>query len=129
METTLTLDQMKRFVRDHFEDFVNKRQIAAIRKNMTADFYDHDGPGGKPTGVDGDAQMMLAMYTSMPDLHVTVEDMIAEADKVMCRNTWRWTDASSGKRMQFHGFVLWRFEGDKIAERWATITAPAENVS
>jgi hypothetical protein len=31
--------------------------------------------------------------------------------------------------MQFHGFVLWRFEGDKIAERWATVTAPAEGIS
>jgi hypothetical protein len=28
--------------------------------------------------------------------------------------------------MQFHGFVLWRFEGSKIAERWATVTPPAE---
>jgi hypothetical protein len=47
--------------------------------------------------------------------------MIAEGDKVMCRNIWRWTDTGSGKKMQFHGFVLWRFEGDKIAERWATV--------
>jgi len=30
--------------------------------------------------------------------------------------------------MQFRGFVLWRFEGDKIAERWATVTPPAETV-
>jgi hypothetical protein len=28
--------------------------------------------------------------------------------------------------MHFQGFVLWRFEGDKIAERWATVTAPSE---
>jgi hypothetical protein len=27
--------------------------------------------------------------------------------------------------MQFRGFVLWRFEGDKIAERWATVTPAA----
>ena len=30
------------------------------------------------------------------------------------------------QKMQFDGFVLWRFEGDKIAERWATVTQPAE---
>ena len=129
MATTLTLDQMKRFVRDHFEDFVNKRNAAVIRKNMTPDFYDHDGPGGKPTGVVGDEQMMTAMYKSMPDLRLTIEDMIAEGDKVMCRNVWRWTDTASGKKKQFHGFVLWRFEGDKIAERWATVTPPAEEAS
>jgi predicted ester cyclase len=128
MATTLTLEQMKQFVRDHFEDFVNKRNAAVIRKNMTPDFHDHDGPGGKPTDVAGDEQMMFGMYKVMPDMHVTIEDMIAEGDKVVCRNIWRWTD-SSGKKMQFHGFVLWRFEGDKIAERWATVTSPAEGVS
>jgi predicted ester cyclase len=55
--------------------------------------------------------------------------MIAEGDKVVCRNIWRWTDTASGKRMQFHGFVLWRFEGTKIAERWATVTPPAEGTA
>jgi len=129
MATKLTVDQMKQSVREHFEDFVNRRNAAVIRKNMTPDFYDHDGPGGKPTGVDGDEQMMIAMYKSMPDLHLTIEDMIAEGDKVMCRNVWRWTDTASGKRKQFRGFVLWRFEGDRIAERWATVTPPADEAS
>ena len=78
MPTALTLNQMKAFVREHFEDFVNKRNASVIRKNMTPDFHDHDGPGGKPTGVEGDEQMMVAMYKAMPDLRVTVEDMIAE---------------------------------------------------
>jgi predicted ester cyclase len=126
--TKLTLDQMKNFVREHFEDFVNQRKAAVIRKNMTADFYDHDGPGGKPTGVDGDEQMMIAMYKSMPDLHVTIEEMVAEGDKVMCRNIWRFTDTASGQKMQFHGFVLWRFEEEKIAERWATVTSPLKEL-
>jgi predicted ester cyclase len=125
MATNLTLEQMKKFVRDHFEEFVNKRNAAVIHKNMTRDFHDHDGPGGKPTGVDGDEQMMLGMYKAMPDLRLTIEDMIAEGDKVMCKNVWRWTDKETGKRMEFRGFVLWRFEGDKITERWATVTPPA----
>jgi predicted ester cyclase len=126
MATELSSEQMKQFVRAHFEDFVNRRNASVIRKNMTSDFVDHDGPGGKPTGMEGDEQMMLSMYKAMPDLRLTIEDMIAEDDKVMCRNIWRWSDPSSGKKMQFHGFVLWRFEGDKIAERWATVTPPAE---
>ena len=129
MATNLTPDQMKQFVRDHFEEFVNKRNAAVIHRNMTPDFYDHDGPGGKPTGVEGDERMMMAMYKSMPDMHLTIEDMIAEGNKVMCRNIWRWTDAATGNRMQFHGFVLWRFEAGKIAERWATVTSPAVDAS
>jgi len=128
MPTKLTPSQMKDFVRQHFEDFVNKRNAAVIHKNMTTDFYDHDGPGGKPTDLAGDEQMMIGMYKAMPDLQLTIEELIAEGDKVVCRNTWRWTDPS-GKKMQFHGFVLWRFEGDKIAERWATVTPPAEGTS
>lgn len=122
-----TLEEMKAFVRQHFEDFVNNRNAAVIHRNMTPDFLDHDGPGGKPTGVAGDEQMMEAMYGHMPDLRVTVEDMIAEGDKVVCRNVWRWTDGQTGKPMEFHGFVLWRFESGKIAERWATVTAPRED--
>jgi predicted ester cyclase len=125
MPTDLTPDQMKEFVRRHFEDFVNKRNAAVIQKNMTSDFYDHNGPGNKPTNRDGDEQMMVAMYKTMPDLHLTIEDMIAEGDKVICRNVWRWTDPVSQKKMEFHGFVLWRFAGGKIAERWATVTQPA----
>ncbi len=126
MPTTLTPAEMKRRVADHFEDFVNNRTAGVIHRNMTPDFYDHDGPGGKPTGIEGDEQMMLRMYDAMPGLHLTIEDMIAEGDKVACRNIWRWTDPASGKKMQFHGFVLWRFEGERIAERWATVTPPAE---
>jgi predicted ester cyclase len=128
MATMLTAEQMKEFVKRHFEEFVNKRNAAVIRQNMTSDFYDHDGPGGKPTDAAGDEQMMVGMYKAMPDLHLTIEEMLAEGDKVVCRNTWHWTSAS-GKKMQFHGFVLWRFEGDKIAERWATVTPPSDGPS
>ena len=126
MATTLTPSEMRHRVADHFEEFVNKRNAAVIHRNMTADFYDHDGPGGRPTGIDGDEQMMLKMYDAMPGLKVTIKDLVAEGDKVVCRNVWNWTDTATGKNMQFHGFVMWRFEGDRIAERWATVTPPAE---
>ena len=129
MATKLTTEQMKQRVRDHFEDFVNRRKAEVIRTNMTPDFYDHDGPGGKPTDLRGDEEMMLSMYKAMPDLHLTIEEMVAENDRVVCRNIWRWTDQRSGKKMQFHGFVMWRFEGEKIAERWATVISPAEENS
>ena len=129
MPTNLTPDEMKAFVKAHFQEFVNERKAGVIRQNMTPDFCDHDGPGGALTGIDGDERMMLGMYEAMPGLHVSIEDMIAEGDKVMCRNVWRWTDRASGKRMQFRGFVLWRFEGEKIAERCATVTPPSEDAS
>jgi predicted ester cyclase len=57
-------------------------------------------------------------------LHVTVEDILAEGDKVMVRNSWTATEADTGQKSEFHGFVLWRFANKKIVERWATITSP-----
>jgi predicted ester cyclase len=124
MATHLTPDQMKAFVRRHFEDFVNHQKPEVIRQNMTPDFHDHDGPGGKPAGIEEDEKMMRGMYGMMPGIKVTIEEMVAEGDRVVCRNTWRWNDTASGAPMEFHGFVQWRFEGDKIAERWATVTPP-----
>ena len=125
MATTLSPIEMKEFVRRHFEDFVNGKKPEVIRHNMTADFLDHDGPGGTKTGVEGDEAMMRSMYQVFPDLHVDIDEMIAEGDKVVCRNRWRGTNAQTAERMEFHGFVEWRFEGNQIAERWATVTAPA----
>jgi predicted ester cyclase len=129
MATHLTPSEMKQRVVDHFDDFVNKRNASVIHKNTSSSFYDHDGPGGKPTGIDGDEKMMLKMYEAMPDLRITIEDIVAEGDRVVCRNIWRWTDIASQKPMEFHGFVMWRFEADKIAERWATVTTPSEGNS
>ena len=129
MATHLTLSEMKQLVVDHFDDFVNKRNAGVIHKNMSSTFYDHDGPGGKPTGIDGDERMMLKMYEAMPDLRITIEEIVAEGDKVVCRNIWQWTDIASQKPMEFHGFVMWRIEGEKIAKRWATVTPPSEGNS
>jgi predicted ester cyclase len=68
--------------------------------------------------------MMRGMYDLMTDIRIIIEDMVAEGDKVVCRNIRRWKDVKSGKPMEFHGFVEWRFEGNKIAEHWATVTPP-----
>jgi predicted ester cyclase len=69
--------------------------------------------------------MMEAAYQRWPDLQVRVQDIVAEDDKVVVRNSWTATDSATGQKIEFHGFVLWRFANKKIVERWATITAPA----
>jgi predicted ester cyclase len=122
MTDATTPEHNKRFVIEHFDDFVNKKDLTAIDRNMSADFYDHDGPGGKPTGRDGDRKMMADMHELFPDLQVAVKDALAEGDKVVVRNQWTGTNRDTGERMEFHGFVLWRIANGKIAERWATVT-------
>ncbi len=129
MPTALSAEQMKAKVRSHFEEFVNQRNPQVIETNMTPGFYDHDGPGELPANLSGDERLMLGMYDAMPDLHLDILDMVAEGDKVVCRNRWRWTDRRTGQPMSFQGFVCWRFEGDRIAERWATVTKPSEHSS
>ena len=122
-ETTLSQQERnRRFVIGHFDDFVNKKDLDAVLRNMSEDFYDHDGPGGKPIDRAGDRAMMEAMQKQLPDIHVEVADSLADGDKVVVRNIWTGTHAESGKRMEFHGFVLWRIANGKIVERWATVT-------
>ena len=119
-------ERNRRFVIEHFDEFVNNKDVDAVIRNMSEDFYDHDGPGGKPTDRAGDRTMMEQMLQLLPDLRVEVVDSLAEGDKVMVRNIWTGTHAKTGERMEFHGFVLWRLAGGKLVERWATVTPLSE---
>jgi len=65
------------------------------------------------------------MLTAFPDLHVTVEDMIAEGEKVVVRVTMRGTQQGAfgsippiGKQVAVSTIDMVRIEGGKIAEEW-----------
>jgi len=119
-------EEAKNFVRRHFEDFVNRQDLSAADRNFAADYREHgaDAPPGSPPGPEGPKQYLAAAFKRFPDIHVTIEDIIAEADKVVVRNTWRATDSQSGQRIEFAGIVIWRIAGGKLAERWAYLQAP-----
>jgi predicted ester cyclase len=114
----------KAFIIRHFEEFVNDKNSAVAYSNLAPDFLDHDEAGGPATGPEPAKKMMEKLYTFLPDLHVIIEDILAEGDKVMVRNIWTGTNAQ-GHKIQFKGFVLWRLKGGKIVERWATVTTPS----
>ncbi len=120
------LEANKQFVRDHFEEFVNRKNSAVAYRNLAPDFVDHDEPYGESTGPEVAKRMMDGMYAKYPDLHVTIEDILAEGDKVMVRNVWRGIDAATGKRMAFKGIVIWRLADGKLVERWASVEPPKE---
>jgi predicted ester cyclase len=119
----MTPDKAKALVRHHFEEFVNKKNHDIVYETMSDDFLDHDGPGGKPTNREGGRQMMVDWHQMMPDLHLTIEDMIAEGDKVVCRNVWRATH-QNGKPFYLKGIVIWRLAAGKLVERWASVDNP-----
>jgi predicted ester cyclase len=125
-KTGMTLSEMKAFIRGHFEDFVNQKKIEIADINFAPDFIDHgaDVPPGLPPGVQGAKQYVGGAYKKFPDIHVTIEDMIAEDDKVVVRNRWTGTDATSGQRVTFSGIVIWRIAARQIHERWAYLQAP-----
>ena len=111
-------------VRYHFEEFVNRKNHDVVFETVAENFLDHDGPGGRPADREGDRQMMIALHRQIPDLHVSIEDLIVEEDKVVCRNAWTGTD-SSARRIEFKGIVIWRIADGKLVERWATVTPPS----
>src|SRR5215472_10773374 len=120
----MTTEEMKRFVKNHFEDFVNRKNPEVALINLSPDFLDHDEMNGPSVGPEPAMNMMKQLYSIWPDVNVTVEDIIAEGDKVMVRNVWRATNPKTGEKLEFHGFVLWRFANGKIVERWATVSEP-----
>jgi predicted SnoaL-like aldol condensation-catalyzing enzyme len=127
-KTGMTHEQARKFIRDHFEEFVNRKNVQIGNVNFAPDFVDHgaDVPPGMPPGPAGAIEYVSAALKRYPDLHVRIEDMIAEDDKVVVRNHWTGTDSQRRKRLEFRGIVIWRIAAGKIAERWAYLEAPHE---
>jgi predicted ester cyclase len=125
-KTGMAHEDMKQFIRNHFEEFVNKQNLAIADVNFAADFVDHgsDVPPGTAPGPAGAKQYVGGAYKRFPDIHVTIKDLVAENDKVVVRNHWTGTDAKSGQKIQFRGIVIWRIEDRKIVERWAYLETP-----
>ena len=125
-KTALTFDQMKEFVRNHFEEFVNRKNLDIADRNFAPEFVDHgsDVPPGMPPGPAGAKQYVGGAYKKFPDIHVEILDLIAEDDKVVVRNHWTGTEAASGTKYEFSGIVIWRIAHGQLVERWACLTPP-----
>jgi predicted SnoaL-like aldol condensation-catalyzing enzyme len=125
-KTGMTHAEMKEFIRNHFEEFVNRKNLGIGEVNFAAEFVDHgaDVPPGLPPGREGAIHYVGAALKKVPDLRVTIEDMIAEDDKVVVRNRWTGTDSASNQKMEFSGIVIWRIANRQILERWAYLESP-----
>lgn len=125
-KTGMTHSEMKEFVRKHFEEFVNRKNLDIADVNFAPEFVDHgaDVPPGTPPGPAGAKQYVGGAYKKFPDIRVKIEDLIAEDDKVMVRNHWTGTDAATRQKLEFSGIVIWRIARRKLIERWAYLEAP-----
>jgi len=125
-KTQMTHTEMKEFVRQHFEELVNRKNLDIGDLDFGAEFVDHgaDVPTGLPPGPAGAKQYVGGAFKKFPDIHVEILDLIAEDDKVVARNRWAGTDAVSRAKYEFSGIVIWRIAHRQLVERWAYLTPP-----
>jgi steroid delta-isomerase-like uncharacterized protein len=88
------------------------------------DPYDPNAAGG----LDGLKKTIALNREAFPDLRITVEDQLAEDDKVTTRWTATMTHegdlggvAASGKRVTLSGITIERFEDGKVVEAWRSM--------
>jgi predicted ester cyclase len=109
-----------------FDEIVNQGRFELIDELYDPGMIDHDPVPGAPPGLAAVEHTLRALRTGFPDLQVTLDDVVAEGDKVALRGTWRGTNsgwmlgmAPTGKRAEWRGMVIFRFlDNGKVAERW-----------
>jgi len=127
-KTEMTHDEMRQFVRNHFEEFVNHKNLAIGEVNFAPEFVDRgtDVPPGMPPGPQGAIAYVGGVLKKFPDMRVEILDMVAEDDKVVVQNCWTGTEAATGKKYEFSGIVIWRIAHRQLVERWAYLTVPKQ---
>ena len=70
------------------------------------------------SGVDLLKAMISEAREHMPDLTMTVEDMVVDGDKVWARSVGRGTDARTGQGVTLTVFDICRFADGRIVEHW-----------
>jgi predicted ester cyclase len=80
-------EQNKALVRRWIAE-IDRRNFAVADELVAADYIDHNPPlPGTAHGREGVKQTNAMLYSAFPDAHHTIEEQIAEADKVVTRMT------------------------------------------
>lgn len=114
----------KAIVRRWFDEVWNQGRAEMIDAIFAADARSH-GLGDLPPGPAGFRPFYNAFRGAFPDIHVTLEDVIAEGDTVAYRFTARATHrgdtlgfAATNRRAEFSGMGFARFRNGQLAEAW-----------
>ncbi len=114
----MSTEDNKVIVRRFYDEAINKKNLAAIDEFVDPNVIDHSG---LPGGIEGVKQLFSMTLT--PDLHLTVEDQIAEGDKVVSRLTWRGTHQGefmgilpTGKQVTITSIEIVRLADGKVVE-------------
>lgn len=121
MSTEVNKASARRF----YDEVFNKKNKAAIDEFIASNQVDHAAPPATPGGLAGARQTITMYLTAFPDLHFTVEDIIAEGDKVVARLAVRRTQQGAfmgipptGKQATSTAIDINRYVGGKSVEHW-----------
>jgi steroid delta-isomerase-like uncharacterized protein len=80
------------------------------------------------TGAELLKEVFARLHRAFPDLHIAIEDVIAEGDKVVARNTVTGTHRGeylglppTGKSIAYNEIFICRFADGRIAETWGVV--------
>jgi steroid delta-isomerase-like uncharacterized protein len=112
-------DQSKAIVHRWIEEGFNGQNLAVVDDLFAEQF----AVNGQIIGTDGLKRSMARHLTGFPDLHVTIDDVIAEGNKVGVWYTVEGTHrgeferiAATGNHVKWSGFDLFTIEHGKISE-------------
>ncbi len=128
----MSLEKNKALARRYQEEVWGKGDLALIDELLAPDFIDHSLPAGMDPGFSGAKRAVQGALDAFPDGQWTVEDLIAEGDKVVIRWKMQATHehefrgiAPVGKPVTVAGITILRIAGGKIVERWVNWDAMA----
>lgn len=121
----MTTEENKAVVRQFTDEVWNTGNLAIIDELFATTWVGHDLPPGLAPGREGLKQMVGAFRAAFSDIRATVDDQIADGDKV----TWRWTFQGThsgafmgipptGKTITLTGISIDRLAGGTFVERW-----------
>src|SRR5205085_263834 len=106
-------------------DGLNQKDVAVLDEVCTPDFVFHDPNNPQVRSREDFKQWVTEFFAAFPDLHFSLEDILAEGDRVAYRYTLRATNTGSwggatptGKPVTFTAMSLSRFREGKSAEGW-----------
>jgi steroid delta-isomerase-like uncharacterized protein len=119
-------EENKALIQRFVEEAFNKGNLDVADEVYASTFISHDTTApegqGSPEGVK---QFVSTYLSAFPDGHTTVEDSIAEGDKVAYRWTFRGTHqgelmgiSPTGEQVEITGITINRLSGGKIEEQW-----------
>ena len=115
-----------------FDDAINSGDMELISK-MIDKLVEPNARIHTPLPLEASGARLLKQVWAMllrayPDLHVAVEDLIAEGDKVVCRNVVTGTHQGeymgippTGRSVTYNEIFIFRFENGCIAETWGVV--------